>query len=361
MLFSLLLVITIALYACAEYKWETKPDGTISISEYVGKAKNVIIPESIKGQMVTEIGSGCFFQNSDITSVVMPDTVIGIDTEAFYGCESLTTVTFSKNLKWVGLDILEDCPNIQMPETDNAAALFSWALYKYFSDVYRIDQAPRPSLTIDEHLSILKNYLHPYKDWPVIRPITLGSLFDEESRIKYSINDDFFNNAENDIISSKIADGLGNKPDKKILIIETGFNMKSRINSMAMHFLPLEYIPENVSEVEFIIALVHRVVGTKSFYNAGSVTQTKTDAVLYAKIPSTSIFRKIVTIGTIGTYAGGQFVGEESRIVTNDFNSFAFVFNIETLETFPSVYKNESFIIEAIDFTIMEIKKRQNE
>ena len=60
--------------------------------------KEINIPSSYNGNPVTAIASAAF-QNTDITSVTMPDTIVQIGSSAFSGCKSLASVSFSNSLK----------------------------------------------------------------------------------------------------------------------------------------------------------------------------------------------------------------------------------------------------------------------
>ena len=58
---------------------------------------NVVIPNTINGYSVTSIGAYAF-SGKDISSVIIPDTVISLGNYSFYNCSKLKTVTLSKNL-----------------------------------------------------------------------------------------------------------------------------------------------------------------------------------------------------------------------------------------------------------------------
>ena len=55
----------------ADFEYSVIRDGTISIDKYIGNAAEVVIPDTIDGKNVTEIGKEAF-RSADITSVVMP-------------------------------------------------------------------------------------------------------------------------------------------------------------------------------------------------------------------------------------------------------------------------------------------------
>ncbi len=58
--------------------------------------RNIIIPSAINGYIVDAIIDRAF-QNLDITSIVIPNSVTSIGVSAFYGCSSLTSIIFEEN------------------------------------------------------------------------------------------------------------------------------------------------------------------------------------------------------------------------------------------------------------------------
>lgn len=64
----------------------------IKICGYEGDEKDLIVPEKIDGKVVWGIEKAAF-QNSDIRSIQLPETVIDFDLFAFDGCEELESVT----------------------------------------------------------------------------------------------------------------------------------------------------------------------------------------------------------------------------------------------------------------------------
>ena len=90
-------------------------DGEAIISNYVGKAAEVVIPAEIDGCPVAAIGAGAFKQKR-ITSVSLPDSIEFIGKESFMGCILLEKINMPKNLKGLGGSAFYNCPSLKTIE-----------------------------------------------------------------------------------------------------------------------------------------------------------------------------------------------------------------------------------------------------
>jgi len=88
----------------------TKKGNAVEITQYVGKATVVNIPPTIQGGTVTTIDWEAF-QESNITSVTIPNSVTTID-GAFAGCRSLVSVTLPSELKSIGAAAFARCMSL---------------------------------------------------------------------------------------------------------------------------------------------------------------------------------------------------------------------------------------------------------
>lgn len=88
-----------ATYGDFEYTLEN--DYTCTITGYNGSATNVTIPSTIYGYKVCKIGDGAFYEDLDIRSVSIPNTVTAIEEHAFQNCSYLYKVTFPTKLQYV--------------------------------------------------------------------------------------------------------------------------------------------------------------------------------------------------------------------------------------------------------------------
>lgn len=98
------------------------------IKAYLGNETNLVVPDIVNGIVPTELG-GNIFKNSNIESIVLPNTVTTIGDNAFYntnlksitangicnlnkrcfyGCEQLADINFP-DLRYIGTEALFDC------------------------------------------------------------------------------------------------------------------------------------------------------------------------------------------------------------------------------------------------------------
>ena len=83
----------------SDFEYIENEDGNIVIKRYVGDAVDVVIPETIDGKTVTEIGRNSFSNNYKLISVTIPNTVINIQNSAFFQCAFLVEINLPENLE----------------------------------------------------------------------------------------------------------------------------------------------------------------------------------------------------------------------------------------------------------------------
>ena len=81
------------------------------ITRYNGNERAVVIPATIEDFSVKEIGSGAF-QNRNITSVVIPDSVLIIDDSAFQNCSQLTSVIIPGSVTRINDFVFSGCTSL---------------------------------------------------------------------------------------------------------------------------------------------------------------------------------------------------------------------------------------------------------
>lgn len=81
----------------------------VEITQYNGNAKTVEIPAEIEGLPVTHIGVNTFYNHTNLTSVIIPNSVTVIGQQAFCGCESLDSVIIPDGVTTIENSAFMDC------------------------------------------------------------------------------------------------------------------------------------------------------------------------------------------------------------------------------------------------------------
>ncbi len=81
----------------------------VAISGYLGNGGDVVIPESIDGKAVTEIGIRAFAGNETVKSIKFPATLEKIGNRAFMNCEGLEKLELPSTLKEIGSAAFAGC------------------------------------------------------------------------------------------------------------------------------------------------------------------------------------------------------------------------------------------------------------
>lgn len=102
----------------------TVGEESAAITDFTGSETAVVIPSSIEGKPVTEIGQYAFEAAWDVVSVEIPDTVVFIGEQAFLDCESLTCVNIPDGVTALYRATFAGCASltsITIPESVTAA------------------------------------------------------------------------------------------------------------------------------------------------------------------------------------------------------------------------------------------------
>jgi ribosomal protein L32 len=91
------------------YTYDSKTN-TYSVSG-IGTATDtdIVIPYGYENKQVTKIASEAFKNCSNLTSVIIPDSVTSIGSNAFYDCSALTSVTIGNGVTSIGGSAFHDC------------------------------------------------------------------------------------------------------------------------------------------------------------------------------------------------------------------------------------------------------------
>lgn len=111
--------------------------------------KNVVIPSVIDGVKVKNIGYRSF-ENNDINSVVIPDSVIEIRDSAFEFNGNLSSVQFGHNVEYIGNSAfgVHHLTNIKIPSSVEKIESYAFSCYMHTEGINAIyeDESNMPSI-----------------------------------------------------------------------------------------------------------------------------------------------------------------------------------------------------------------------
>lgn len=102
-----------------DYSYVLK-NGTIEISKYNGTEENIIVPSQIDGKDVTRIDANAFYGNDSLASITIPGSIKSIGWTAFFDCDQLNSVTLAEGLEIIEEYAFSQCRNlssIDIPES----------------------------------------------------------------------------------------------------------------------------------------------------------------------------------------------------------------------------------------------------
>ncbi len=98
----------------------------VIITGYNKNSSSLSIPSHINGKPVLLIGASAFAYHTEITSVSLPDTLLGIDNAAFYCCSKLSEVNIPSSVTILGDEVFMECSNLRKVQmTDNITSIGS--------------------------------------------------------------------------------------------------------------------------------------------------------------------------------------------------------------------------------------------
>ncbi|MBQ9081715.1 MAG: leucine-rich repeat domain-containing protein, partial [Clostridia bacterium] len=102
-----------ALYGTAYYNNESNwENGVLYIGKHLIKAETYISGEYSIKEGTLDIANYAFCDCENLTSVIIPDSVISIDVEAFYVCRNLISVSIGNGVTSIGMSAFSVCENL---------------------------------------------------------------------------------------------------------------------------------------------------------------------------------------------------------------------------------------------------------
>ncbi|MBO5502571.1 MAG: leucine-rich repeat domain-containing protein, partial [Clostridia bacterium] len=98
--------------SATDFEYSTTADGGICIDKYIGTADKVMIPDTIDGKPVRQIGPSAFYQCAAIREIVLPDSINAIGEHAFSGCSLLSSINIPEGVEVISNRTFSDCTSI---------------------------------------------------------------------------------------------------------------------------------------------------------------------------------------------------------------------------------------------------------
>ena len=96
-----------------DFELKLKKDVTYEIINYVGRSREVNIPQLINNKEVTSIGERAFFECSSLTNITIPESVNRIGDDAFIGCSNLTSIMIPNSVTSIGRSAFSYCSSLE--------------------------------------------------------------------------------------------------------------------------------------------------------------------------------------------------------------------------------------------------------
>lgn len=97
-------------------------NGKLTIIDYTGGDKNLIIPKKLLGNTLVAIGDSTFSYSKSLISIEIPDSVTTIGANAFSSCENLTTIKIPDSVTSIGTDAFKGSDKVSLVLAKNSYA-----------------------------------------------------------------------------------------------------------------------------------------------------------------------------------------------------------------------------------------------
>jgi len=96
------------------WEYQRFRDGTAAVTGYFGDGGAVTIPTEFDGVKLNRIGNNAFEENTNITSITIPEGIVEVGVKSFYNANSLKEVIFPSTITKLGDGSFMGCVNIKL-------------------------------------------------------------------------------------------------------------------------------------------------------------------------------------------------------------------------------------------------------
>ena len=136
---AMMIIGTVAVMADTEEDYEyTVSDGKATVDGYNGNEISLEIPSTLGGYPVTSIGNCAFYGCESLTSITIPDGVTSIGDHAFYYCSRLTSITIPDGVTSIEESAFFGCSrltSITIPEGVTSIEEFAFYLCERLTSI----------------------------------------------------------------------------------------------------------------------------------------------------------------------------------------------------------------------------------
>lgn len=158
------------------------------VDEYHGTySGDIVIPETVtynnKTLTVVKIGENAFYYCSELSSVIIPQTVTYIGSQAFMGCGAITGITIPSSVTFIGYRVFTNCISLNNIVFEDGDKTLEWDNYSSTTIFYG---CPIDSLYLGRNLKRTDYYAYGLFEDSSVKKLIVGNTVTEiENRSFY--------------------------------------------------------------------------------------------------------------------------------------------------------------------------------